>query len=57
MGVNIIANLKHRWVCHKLGHNYYFIRHGLTGDWIRCNRCGRTDEYIPGVHEPKGYLN
>lgn len=42
-------------ICLRIGHAYRFDGHGLTGDYIKCARCGHSEEYIPGVHEPKGY--
>lgn len=43
-------------VCRKQGHNYKFESPTLGGDWIRCENCNQLDEYLPGTHEPKGYL-
>lgn len=50
-----IQHLLNKRICLKLGHDYKFAGHGLGGDWIRCARCNRLDEYLIGVHEPKGY--
>lgn len=41
--------------CFKNGHNYKFDGYTLGGDWIRCARCNKLEEYLPGLHEPKNY--
>jgi hypothetical protein len=42
-------------ICRKNGHHWVFDSDSLTGEWIVCHNCYKIDEYIPGVHEPKGY--
>ena len=32
-----------------------FDRPTLGGEYIRCKECNQIDEYLPGLHEPKGY--
>jgi hypothetical protein len=43
------------WRCWGKDHLYRYDGPTLGGDWIKCDRCGHLDEYLPGVHEPKGY--
>jgi hypothetical protein len=52
----VIKQLIAKWrICRKQGHQYYKDGETLGGDWIRCANCNRLDEYLPGLHEPKGY--
>lgn len=44
-----------RLACIKLGHYYWKVGDSLIGDWIRCRRCNKLEEYVPGAHEPAGY--
>lgn len=43
------------WTCWRLGHCWHYDSDSLVGEWIRCGRCNKLDEYVPGAHEPKGY--
>lgn len=43
------------WRCWGKDHLYEYDGYTLGGIWIRCTRCGDIDEYLPGLHEPKGY--
>lgn len=47
--------LRNKRLCWVQGHNYRRVSETLGGDWIRCTNCGHLDEYLPGLHEPKGY--
>ena len=47
--------LKNKYTCFRQGHIYKFEQDSLIGEWIRCARCHKLDEYVPGAHEPKGY--
>ena len=42
-------------VCWKLGHIFRYEGETLGGDLIKCTRCDKLDEFLPGVHEPNGY--
>lgn len=53
--MNIIKRFRARRECAKLGHLWKFAGSSLGGDWIRCTRCNKLDEYILGIHEPEGY--
>jgi hypothetical protein len=42
--------------CFKRGYHRFFpVGDTLGGDWVRCQDCWKLDEYLPRVHEPKGY--
>lgn len=47
--------IRNKWICFRNGHKFVFSSHSLGGDWIRCERCHKLDEFLPGLHEPKGY--
>lgn len=51
----LLNYLRNKRICFKQGHIWKFDGMTLGGDWIRCERCKKIDEYLPGVHEPKGY--
>jgi len=53
--MKFIRYLVNKYTCFKMGHIFRFDSHTLGGDWITCERCKKLDEYLPGVHEPKGY--
>ena len=53
--MKIVERLLSQRICSKLGHDYKYDGDTLAGDWIRCTRCNKLEEYLPGVHEPKGY--
>jgi len=53
--MRLIRYLKNKHLCFKMGHIFRFDSYTLGGDWIKCERCNKLDEYLPGVHEPKGY--
>lgn len=52
--LNPIAYIRARWKCHKEGHLWVKDNPTLGGWWVRCTRCHHLDEYLPGVHEPRG---
>jgi len=41
-------------VCWPTMHDYAYDGDTLGGIWIRCKLCGHLEEFLPGVHEPKG---
>ena len=41
--------------CIFTGHDWKYYSQTLGGDWIRCDKCHTFEEFLPGVHEPKGY--
>lgn len=48
--------LRAKWECMRRGyHDYVCIGVTLGGDWIKCTNCGKTEEYLPGLHEPERY--
>lgn len=51
----MIKWIRNKIYCWKHGHNYKFDGYTLGGDWIKCTRCHRRDEFLPGLHEPKNY--
>lgn len=51
----MIGYLRKKIYCLKHGHDYCLMGESLGGDWIQCVRCRKTEEYLPGVHEPEGY--
>lgn len=53
--MSIIQNLLNKRICWKIGHDWKYESPTLGGDWIRCARCRGLEEYLPGLHEPKGY--
>lgn len=54
--VNPFTLLRRKWDCFRRGeHLYVYDSPSMGGDWIRCSHCRHLDEWIPGVHEPKGY--
>lgn len=53
--MGIIERIKRRWHCFRHGHIFKFDSYTLGGDWIRCKHCNLLEEYLPGLHEPKGY--
>ncbi len=55
--MKLMGYLKNKHLCFKIGHLWKFDGYTLGGDWIRCERCKKLDEYLPGVHEPKGYIH
>ncbi len=55
LSIQCISSILFPHRCFKMGHLWRFDSHTLGGDWIRCERCNKLDEYLPGVHEPKGY--
>jgi len=48
-------NLIKWWkICRQQGHYYLFDGNTLGGICIRCSDCNKLEEFLPGVHEPKG---
>lgn len=41
-------------ICRKDGHLFEVESMSLGGYWVRCTECGKLDEWLPGVHEPRG---
>lgn len=50
--MKFVLNLWRRW---GKSHDWVFDGYTLGGDWVKCQRCGAIDEYLPGLHEPRGY--
>lgn len=52
----IIHWIKNKLLCLIKGHKWHYEKAGRNyADYIRCGRCWKLDEYVPGEHEPKGY--
>ena len=47
--------LSNKIKCMREGHLFERVDDTLGGVWIKCMRCGKLDEHLPGLHEPKGY--
>lgn len=53
--MKLIRNLIARHnICRKVGHVWRKDGDTLGGWWIRCKNCNKLDEYLPGLHEPRG---
>jgi Fic family protein len=50
----ILQRIKDKIKCHKNGHVWGYDSETLGGVWIKCSRCFKLDEFLPGVHEPEG---
>ncbi|MFC8008956.1 hypothetical protein [Streptomyces cinereoruber] len=53
--MSLLQWIQNKVTCFTQGHDYKFDGFTLGGDWIRCRRCRKLEEYLPGLHEPKGY--
>lgn len=53
--MKLLKHLINRIGCMRYGHFYHMDGETLGGWWVRCSFCHHLDEYLPGVHEPKGY--
>lgn len=52
----MLNKIKQKFKCFiKNDHDYVYNGNTLGGDWIVCLKCGHVEEYLPGLHEPKGY--
>lgn len=51
----LLTPLRRRLWCQLHGHTYRETGVTLGGWWIECVVCGSIEEYLPGVHEPRGY--
>jgi hypothetical protein len=51
----VIGWLRRRLWCWFHGHSYRREGDTLGGVWIRCVICGALEEYLPGLHEPRGF--
>lgn len=53
MKLNLLNRLT---ICRRNGHLFEVESMSLGGYWVRCTVCRKLDEWLPGVHEPRGKL-
>jgi hypothetical protein len=52
--MSFTKHLLNFWRCIGKPHVWKYSADTLAGIWLECERCYGIDEFLPGLHEPKG---